>query len=364
MNTKQPRHKNPIRIAAIILLVASGLAQAIAQPRYSANVVGYSDADFVAGSNLVANPFNAGNNTLSNLFAGLPSGSFFLPWDPVHRTFGPANQFTSQAGWTDSAATLRRPEGGFLWLPAPKRITFVGEPWPPMCVTFPAGESVAAVLPQYACGFCAGFNDCLMSPPDFTVVRKWDRQNQQFISCQYTLDYGWDPAPPTLAPDEAALFYSPILFTAKYPGFYSPWSVRLFKPLRDDTNFVFQFLSDGGVSYSVQRSSSLSAGPWRTILTETAIPTNGVVTVKVPTGMNDAAFYRVDTLRLLNPSRAGTQFQFQFYAEEGTYYQVSRSASLSGDPWHPVLAIDGTGALVTAIDPAAASSTAYYRVEY
>jgi len=68
-------------------------------------------------------------------------------------------------------------------------------------------------------------------------------------------------------------------------------------------------------------------------------------------------------LRLLNPSRAGNQFQFQFYAEEGIRYQVSRSDSLGGS-WIPVLPINGTGALVTATDPSATTSTAYYRVEY
>jgi len=364
MKSLRPRHGAPFRIAAILLLAGGGFVQATAQTRYSVNVVGYSDAEFVAGSNLVANPFNAGNNTVSNLFAGLPSGSFFLPWDPLSRTFGPANEFTSQTGWADGAAMLRRPEGGFLWLPVPKRITFVGEPWPPMCVTFPAGESVSGVLPQYACGFCAGFNDCPMNPPDSTVVRKWDRQNQQFISCLFTAEYGWDPVAPTLAPDEAALFYSPILFTAKSPGFYAPTPVQLFKASRDGANVIFQFPSASEVGYSVQRSSSLGSGAWRTVLTETAVPTGGVITVTVPAGTSDAAFYRLYSLRLLNPSRAGSQFQFQFYAEEGTHYQVSRSASPSGGPWSPVFAIEGTGSLVTATDPAATSLTGYYRVEY
>ena len=59
-----------------------GIGPAAAQERFSANAIGYVDASFSAGSNLVANPLNAGNNTISNLFCGVPEGSVFLPWDP------------------------------------------------------------------------------------------------------------------------------------------------------------------------------------------------------------------------------------------------------------------------------------------
>src|SRR5262245_28579390 len=83
MKTMRLLHKVPFPLAAIFVLVAGGLTQVLAQPRYSANFVGYRDADFFAGSNLVANPFDAGNNTLSNLFAGVPSGSYFLHWNPL-----------------------------------------------------------------------------------------------------------------------------------------------------------------------------------------------------------------------------------------------------------------------------------------
>jgi len=182
-------------------------------------------------------------------------------------------------------------------------------------------------------------------------------------------ELGWYPdiVAPTLAPDEAAIAFFPFSFgpfTARYPGFYQPQSVRLSGPSREGTNFTFRFLSVSGESYSVQRSSNLGTGPWRTILTETASPINGVITVTVLAGTGDAAFYRLSAVRLLNPSRAGNEFRFQFYAEESTRYQVSRKASLSDGSWLPVSTIEGTGALTTAIDTSATSPTAYYRVEY
>ena len=360
-------HKVPFSVASIFLFVAGGLTQVLAQTRYSANVVAYRDADFVAGSNLVANPFDSGNNTLSNLFAGVPSGSFFLHWNPLSRTFGPTNQFTDQAGWTAGAATLSLGQGGFLWLPTPKRITFVGQPWPPSCITFLMGEQVIGFMPQHSCGLCAGVNDCFISPPEDTFVQKWDRQGQHWsVYHHLNAELGWYPdfVAPTLAPDEAAVFFFPSQLTARYPGFYGLQPVRLGGPSREGTNFTFRFLSTGGESYSVQRSSNLNTGPWRTILTETASPINGVITVTVPAESNDAAFYRLYALRLLNPSRAGNEFQFQFHAEEGIQYRVSRSTALMGEPWMPILNIDGTDALVTATDSAATIPTAYYRVEY
>jgi len=178
MKTMRSPYKDLSCLAVTFLLVAGGLTQVIAQTRYSANVVGYRDADFLAGSNLVANPFDSGNNTLSNLFAGVPSGSYYLPWDPVNRTFGPANQFSAQAGWTTGAATLGLAQGGFLVLPTAKRISFVGQPWPPSCITFPMGESLITFMPRYACGLCV--NDCLIPPPEDMGVTKWDRQGQHW----------------------------------------------------------------------------------------------------------------------------------------------------------------------------------------
>jgi len=86
----------PLFLAAI-LLVEDVRNQGITQTRYSVNVVGYSDADFVAGSNLVANPLNAGNNTLSNLFDGVPSGSLLFPRAGRRRVLSTARVAAAQS---------------------------------------------------------------------------------------------------------------------------------------------------------------------------------------------------------------------------------------------------------------------------
>ena len=89
-----------------------------AQSRFSVNAVGYVDANFVAGSNLVANPLNAGNNTISNLFRGVPHGSVCLPWDRNSAAFAVSNTYHAVSGWTDPSATVVIPNGGFLRLPS------------------------------------------------------------------------------------------------------------------------------------------------------------------------------------------------------------------------------------------------------
>src|SRR5678816_3680356 len=77
------------------------------QTRYSLNTVGYVDARFYAGSNLMANPLKASNNSIARLMGSLPAGSFYLPWNQASPGFGPTNYLTEQ-GWTDPSATLLR----------------------------------------------------------------------------------------------------------------------------------------------------------------------------------------------------------------------------------------------------------------
>jgi hypothetical protein len=90
---------------------------------------------------------------------------------------------------------------------------------------------------------------------------------------------------------------------------------------------------------------------------------DGFVPVEVPrTGK--AAFYRLHALRLTKPVRSGTSFQFEFFAEAGTQYQVSRSPSVPATVWEPVASVEGEGKMMTFTDPSAEAPLAYYRVAY
>jgi len=333
------------------------------QTRYSINAVGYVDARFYAGSNLMANPLTSGNDSISNLLAGLPAGTFYLPWNPALREFGPANTFTSESGWTTPEATLLRRDAGFLWLPENRTVSFVGEPWPGTCIQYPQGFSVSGVLPKYLCGFCANFTECQFTPD--VQVRQWDRTTQRFVTSDYILDIGWVPAEPTLTPDEAAVLYNlgPTMVQARWIGPSTSGAVPLLNPRLSGTNFYFEFPSANGITYAVQRSPNLSAGPWETILTATTTTAGAFIPVEVP-GSGKAAFYRLHALRLLTPVRSGTSFQFQFYAELGTQYQVSRSLSLEHPAWQTIASVEGQGRTTTFTDPAAEPSVAYYRLAY
>jgi hypothetical protein len=67
-----------------------------------------------------------------------------------------------------------------------------------------------------------------------------------------------------------------------------------------------------------------------------------------------------------NPSRNGAGFSFQFHAEDGVSYQVSRKSSLADPAWVPVLTIPAPpgGGLVTATDRTATNSAGYYGLKY
>jgi hypothetical protein len=344
------------------------VAAALGLTRYSMNVVGYVDARFVAGSNLVANPLDAGNNTISNLFAGVPEGSVYLPYDAGLAGFGPTNQFAGAAGWTDGGAVLQRRDAGFLWLPAAATVTFVGEVWPATCLPFPPGITASGVIPRYACGFCANITDCLLNLPESTQVIRWDRVNQRFaIEDHYIFlqEIGWVPSTPTLAPDEAALIYNPgtTHLLARTLGPTALGKVPLLNPGIHGTNFVFEFPSANGVDYTVQSSPNPGTDGWRTILTNTTTTSGAYIRVTVPTeGMS--AFFRLHALRLVKPVRTGTQFRFDFYGEQGTRYRVSRSPSIEEPAWQLVSELDGAGTMMTATDPSAAAQVAYYRLEY
>jgi len=350
----------------ILLLSLCSAVVVSGQTRYSMNVVGYYDAQFVAGSNLVANPFDAGNNMISNLFAGLPAGSVYLPWNPAIG-FGPTNLFTGAAGWTEGAAVLDRRAGGFLCLPTPANVSFVGEAWPATCISFPMGMTVSGVVPKYACGFCANITDCLIILPDFTQVVRWDRANQRWDDTRhfYTFELGWQPAPPTLAPDEAAAVDNATSrpFMARSYGLPSLGQVPLLNPVIQGTNFVFEFSSVAGVDYCVQGSMSPGANGWHTVQTNTTTSSGAYNRVTVSMD-GTCAFFRLHALRLVNPLRTGGQFQFEFYGEQGTRYRVSRSPSLESPSWQLVTEIDGIGAMMTATDSSATARGAYYRLEY
>src|SRR5689334_17990722 len=117
MSTKHFAGRDLFRIAFTCLGVLWLPLIAPAQSVYSVNALGYVDLNLAPGMNLIANPFSASDNSVSNLFRGVPDGSYFLPWNAPSGGFGPTNYFTESSGWTDPTFTLLSPNGGFLSVP-------------------------------------------------------------------------------------------------------------------------------------------------------------------------------------------------------------------------------------------------------
>ncbi len=361
-------------LAGVTLAGLLSAAQGIAQV-YSLNIIGYGDVNLVAGSNLVANPLNAGNNAISNVFRDLPSGSFYLPWDTATQSFGTPNQFAEGTGWSDGAAQLIWPVGGFLWLPVARKISLVGEPsWPLVgCANYPAGTTVSGMFPELPCEFC--FLPCPEPRPDGTIASLWRRDTQSFTEYFFIADFGWYPDKPILGFGEAAMFVSPRAFGARSllssSGPVGP-AITLRNPLRtvavDGSKFSFRFWAPTALDFMVQRSSGQSLNAWSPVLQQSAPPGGGWVTITDTNATNAVNCYRVDTLitlQMMNPARVGSTFRFQFYSKAGVTYKIRRTQSLTPQNWQVVQTVTGTGEnLMTVTDTTATNSTGYYRLEY
>ena len=377
--------KRFLQIFAVVIGAWLPLASACAQPVYSVNALGYVDANFVAGSNLIANPLFAGDNTISNLFRDVPEGSFFLPWDQGSKTFSPTNRFTLGSGWSDPNAVFLAPSGGFLWLPAPTRISFVGQPWgviPGPCLNYPAGESVFSWIDQQQI-VCVIHCDC--NEPfehDGNVILTWNRQTQAYNPPLTYLDgVGWLPSPPRLDVTESAHFFTDVPIDGRGPfaGLLGggppapqglPW-LNLRNPERSGTNLTFHWPSTSNVNYAVFCSTNLNTVVWELVQEGISTPTDGVATISV-VGTNSGAYYRVlpqfgASTVLLGGARGASNFTFQLYAPVATNYVVQRTRTwtypISSATWQTITNVTaGPSNIVSVVDTTATADTGYYRV--
>jgi hypothetical protein len=338
---------------------------------FAVNVVAYVDADFVAGSNLVANPLHAGNNTISNLWPDLPDGSYYLAWDNGNQTFT-TNVFTAAEGWSQGDMELNDAGGGFLLLPEARQHTWVGEAWTSRCVSFPPLVSYTSILPLQPCPTC-GIGPCGRIPVE-TTIREWDASHQRFTSpIQYLgapfdgwVDASFTPVNPVpLPPGEAAEVKFPTDSGTSMvaPGVAAPPDpTEISNPTFADSTFRFQFQAESEMQYYVMRAMDLTAPVWEIVNTGIAPTGGGVVTVQDPNASGSMGFYSVDYFRMFYPERVGATFRFQFYAASDVTYTVRRSALLSTGPGSPIGTLTGPsgGGIVTFTDSNATAATGYF----
>jgi len=167
-------------------LAAAGALSSMAQSNvYSLNIVGYVNLP-VQGSGvngkftMIANPLDAGTNTLGNLIQNPPDGTFFYSWNGTGFTI---TQFAFGA-WDNPGLLLAPGEGGFISTTANFTNTFVGNVLTGNLTNHVGSgfQIIASQVPQAgdadSLGLTAGISD-----GDF--VYKWNFANQGYDIYQW-----------------------------------------------------------------------------------------------------------------------------------------------------------------------------------
>ena len=118
---------NPPMTFALNDLALSVLSERQGNRITNVNVVGYVDIDIPPGFSMIANHLARRDNSVGELFPGVPEGTTIYKFDPVSQSFS-ANEFAAGA-WTNPDETLLPGEGAFIKNPTTNtlRWTIVGE---------------------------------------------------------------------------------------------------------------------------------------------------------------------------------------------------------------------------------------------
>jgi hypothetical protein len=101
------------------------------------------DWSLAAGTSLISNPFDNGDNSIGRVLPDLPQGTILFQWDES------AQRFTSSiiwdGVWSPARMSLHPGEGAILWLQAPRAVHFTGMVQDSFFRTVPAGWSLQGV---------------------------------------------------------------------------------------------------------------------------------------------------------------------------------------------------------------------------
>jgi len=176
-------------------LLAAGVATSMAQSNvYSLNVVGYVNVVLKPGLSLIANPLDAGNNSVSNIFRNVDYTQdtyAILTWDGSAFQGNQLDQFDGT--WGNPTQVLA-PGTGFFWknpTANPITNTFVGNVLQgTLTVPVPPGLNlVASKVPQDGFTQDLGLNPT----PGHNTILLWD--GHAFQGSDYDeFDSTWGPA--------------------------------------------------------------------------------------------------------------------------------------------------------------------------
>ena len=378
MNLKAQAVCGSFKVLCVIVCVFT-VFRAQAQPRYSVNALGYVDVNLVAGQNFVANPLSVSDFTVSNLFRGVPDGSYFQRWNEAAGEFDPTNWFSTASGWSQPEMRLLHPQGGVLWVPSSVRVSFAGEvPQSTFCVQHLPGSAILGVFPGLGCNIVC---NNIIGPcpgdevPDGTEVAKWNKETQDFEYYIFIEGFGWAPETPTLNPGEAAKFSVPgPYYVRPIPTGGTPAApVRLSSWQRDDTGMSAQIEATNSNTFNILRSFDLRTNLWEVVGQGSVSATGSLATITLPAGTNPTAFFRLGppfplaSAVLLTGTRGSNRFECEFYAPVNASYALQRALSLQepSPVWQTVAIVQaGPGNLASVIDDSALASHGYYRLQY
>jgi hypothetical protein len=166
----------------------------------SANVMGYSTTTLPPGFSMIANPFDAGNNSISELLKDLPDGAKLNKFDT--RFFQLTENFFRGGRWSNPNEKLAPGEGAIVLNPTSdyKSLSFVGNVMQGnLSVPVPSGFSIrSSLVPQPGrlhadLGFPIAEGD---------VIHLYDRDRQKYILYPYDAEK-WAANPPIVSVGES-----------------------------------------------------------------------------------------------------------------------------------------------------------------
>jgi len=208
-----------MRTKALLLtaaLSAAGVATSMAQAVYSVNAVGYVNTVVQPGFNLISNPLKASDNTIANLFKGVPADTTVYKYNGTSFIIAAYDGDVGAFGPPDAAATTVVPgEGVFIKNPTqnPFTITFVGEvaqnsaPGTPLSHAIPKGLSIqSSEVPQ--AGTASDLK--LVGAADDTLYQYNTTTHKYDISSYDADEHAWGPPLSPLKVGEAFFYKSAL----------------------------------------------------------------------------------------------------------------------------------------------------------
>lgn len=166
----------------------------------SQNIIGYATVTLSPGFSMIANPFNADSNAISELFSEMPDGTTFCKFDTS--LFRLTNNIVKEGNWSNPNEKLVPGEGGIFFNPTMefRTLNFAGEVSQGRLLNpIPAGLSIrSSLVPQPG-----RLNSDLGFPiAEGDEVHIFDRDQQKYLIYPYTPE-AWEKNPPLVGVGES-----------------------------------------------------------------------------------------------------------------------------------------------------------------